>query len=51
MCPGLYGYRFSTAYTSSPRAMISPSSSDILGMSVNGWPVASVGREPAASVM
>ena len=39
MCPGLYGYRLSTAYTSSPRAMTKPSSSDIFGMSVNGCPV------------
>jgi len=35
-CPGLYGYRFSTAYTCSPRATIRPSSSDIVGMSMKG---------------
>ena len=34
--PGLYGNRFSTAYTASPRATISPSSSDSVGMRQNG---------------
>src|ERR1700691_1475607 len=37
-CPELYGYRFMIAYTSAPRATISPSSSVSVGATQNGQP-------------
>ena len=37
-CPGLYGCRFSTAYTVAPRATTSPSSSGSVGIRQNGQP-------------